>query len=230
MGLSCRFQSIRNRLLLHGLLSMGLQVLPGPCSRTSSPQAATSFLPTSICSGMGSSSSMGFCSTTVPHRLHQGTQMPHQGLLQGLQGNLCSRVWSTSCPFCIDVNVCGAASLTCHFSPPSHSCYTMSFFSNALPRGASILAGGLSCIVWWVCWRPLEWAGTAPVQHRTALTSPYRGCPAAPSARTSAQTPDTQNPALSWGSQWIMPFNGRVEHFDGANELSGAPSVSPQHQ
>lgn len=128
MGFSSRIQSIRIRLLQHGLLSMGLQVLPGPCSSTSSPQAATSFLPISICSGMESSSSMSFCSTTVLHRLHQGTQLPHQGLLQGLQGNLCSRVWSTSCPFfCIDVNVCGAAFLTCCFSPPSHNCYTMCF-------------------------------------------------------------------------------------------------------
>jgi len=47
-----------------------------------------------------------------------GHSLPHQGLLHGLQGNLCPDAWSTSTPsFCTDLGVCRAVSLTSsHFS------------------------------------------------------------------------------------------------------------------
>jgi len=51
--------------------------------------------------------------------------LPHHGLLHGLQGNLCSGTWSTSCPsFCTDLGVCRAISLT-----SSHS-----YLSTAVPQ------------------------------------------------------------------------------------------------
>jgi len=64
------------------------------------------------------------CSTMDLHGL-QRHSLPHQGLLHGLQGNLCSGVWSTSCPsFFTDLGVCRVVFLTL-----SHS-----FLSTAVPQ------------------------------------------------------------------------------------------------
>jgi len=65
----------------------------------------------------------------VLHRLHmdiyatmdlhglQSDSLPYHGLLHRLQGNLCSRAWSTSSPsFFTDLGVCGVVSLTSHSS------------------------------------------------------------------------------------------------------------------
>jgi len=84
-------------LLQHGL-SMGSQPPLG----------------TAPCSGMGSSLGCRWVSAPAVD-LHglQGHSLAHCGLLHGLQGNLCSSTWSTSCPsFSTDLEVCRVVALS----------------------------------------------------------------------------------------------------------------------
>ncbi|KAK4827032.1 hypothetical protein QYF61_013166 [Mycteria americana] len=80
-------------------LSIAPQVLPGTCllqrglPTGSQPPSGIHLL----WHGVGHGLQMDICSTINPHGL-QGDSLPHHGLHQGLQGNLCSGAWSTSSP------------------------------------------------------------------------------------------------------------------------------------
>ncbi|KAK4827475.1 hypothetical protein QYF61_018711, partial [Mycteria americana] len=68
------------------------------------------------------------CSTVDLHGL-QGDSLPHHGLHQGLQGNLCSSPWSTSSPsFFTDLGGCRAVALTY-----SHCSLRLLLHSNFFP-------------------------------------------------------------------------------------------------
>ena len=94
-------------------LSMGPQVLPGACSSTGSPWGR-SFLGASTC-----------CSVDLLGL--QGHRLPHHGLLQGLQGNLCSSTWSTSFPLLLHWPWCLQISHSCLWlQMPLHSFFSLS--------------------------------------------------------------------------------------------------------
>jgi len=106
---------------LHGCTGPARSLLQRRIPRRSQPPPGIPLLWRGALPGL----QVGLCSP--PMGLHglQGHSLPHHGLLQGLQGNLCSGAWSTSCPsFCTDRGVCRAAALT-----QSHSSILLQYFS-----------------------------------------------------------------------------------------------------
>jgi len=104
-------QVLPAKLLQRGLLSP--QVLPGACSSAGLP-GVHRLLWAPTCSGLGTS--LGCRWRPAPLWAIMGCRdnsLPHQGLHQGLQGNLCSGAWRTSShSFFTDFGVCRIVSLT----------------------------------------------------------------------------------------------------------------------
>jgi len=109
-GVTCpAFESVP----VWGPLSTSPQVLAGACSSTGFP-LGHSLLWASTCSAWGPFHRLqvGICSIMEVHGL-QVHSVPHQGLLHGLQGNVCSSARSTSSPsFYTDLGVCRVVSLS----------------------------------------------------------------------------------------------------------------------
>ena len=111
-------------------LSMGPQVLPGACSSVGFPRATASFRFLHLALAWGPPQATGGISAPLSSFLHglQGDSLLHHGLHHGLQGDLCSGAWSTSCPsFCTDLGVCRVPYIFSLLSPAAKAPPTLFF-------------------------------------------------------------------------------------------------------
>ena len=127
-------QCFRNRLLQLGSPA-GSQVLPANLLQHRLPTGSQPPSGTP-CSSVGSSLGCrwGICSPVGLHGCSDS--LPHHGLLHGLQRNLCSGAWSTSCPSIFtDLGVCRVVALIySHFFQLLHLYRFFSPFLTMLPR------------------------------------------------------------------------------------------------
>jgi len=134
--------------------------------------------------------------------------------------NLVQYGLSTSCVSCQEMSICSTVvlSMGCRVIsspapratlPPSPSSLTLVFrgcfflsphcwaafcpFKVCFSRGATSLAAGLSCALWWVCWSSLEVAVCNMGQPRILLTEG----PAGPHWRTLPHTPRATSKTIS---------------------------------
>lgn len=84
------------------------------------------------------------------------------------EGNLCSSCWSNSSPFLLSA-WCPQDCLS-HFHPHSTVMQCFARSQKCFPRGATISAEGLCCVLWWVC----QMAGTSWAYGEPAPVSPQR--------------------------------------------------------
>jgi len=141
VGVSHGVQSFRNRLLQCGS-STGSQVLPAdlpqcgllsPWVHRSCQEPAPVRAPHRVTASSGHPPAPAWGppraaggSLLPPRGLHrlQGHSLPHHGL----QGNLCSGAWSTSCPsFCTDRGLCRVAALTYSSLSGCSCCHRVTF-------------------------------------------------------------------------------------------------------
>lgn len=97
------------------------QVLPGACSSMGSPMESQ--VPSGHIHLLWYGAIHGLQSGSLLHHGLQGDSLPNQSLYHGLQGNLCSRTWSTSYPsFSTDLVVCRVVALIYSLLSPSCCC------------------------------------------------------------------------------------------------------------
>lgn len=121
---------------------------------------------------------MGSPQAVVPSgnikQLLPGVQLlPHE-----LQGNPCSDAWNFSSLFSLALVLPG---LFYTRSPRSSLLGRFSLSPMWLPRGATSIAAGFSCVLWWGCWEPagtvwdllsLPWNSPCVTSQRPQLMTP----------------------------------------------------------